>query len=84
MYRRPSAIRPEPSHLANHRLSTVTHSLSRNLIVSLRPGLVYDVRMKEYENESNPNHPECPARISRIWSLLEETGLVQRCRRIEV
>ncbi|CAI8008670.1 Histone deacetylase 6, partial [Geodia barretti] len=48
-----------------------------------KPGLLYDARMREHENEGNPSHPESPDRISRIWSLLRERGLVERCCLVE-
>ena len=27
----------------------------------------------------SPSHPECPARITSIWSVLESEGYVERC-----
>lgn len=49
-----------------------------------QPGIVYDARMRGHVNEANPNHPEQPDRISRIWDLLRERGLVARCCQLEV
>jgi hypothetical protein len=39
---------------------------------------VYDPRMMKHENEGYP-HPEQPARISKIYDVLVEQGLVARC-----
>ena len=50
----------------------------------LRPGLLYDARMRQHRNESNLGHPECPDRITRIWDMLSDKGLVLRCTKIEV
>lgn len=44
-------------------------------------GLVYDKAMKRHAIQTG-NHPEAPARISRIWALLERTGFVERCMRV--
>ena len=52
--------------------------------VSKGVGLVYDARMRDHEYEGDPNHPECPDRITRIWDLLVERGLAERCHRVEV
>lgn len=43
--------------------------------------LVYDKAMKRHEIITG-SHPEAPARISRIWSLLERGGFAKRCIRI--
>lgn len=45
-------------------------------------GIVYDERMKTHRNDNNPNHPECPERISSIWEQLIDDGVVECCRRI--
>ena len=34
--------------------------------------------------ECSRNHPECPERITCIWSVLESKGYVERCIRIQV
>ena len=47
---------------------------------STETGLVYDERMMKHDSSSE--HPECPARIQRIYTGLEEAGLVARCKRI--
>ena len=49
-----------------------------------QPAIVYDARMRDHVNEANPSHPEQPDRISRIWSLLCDRGLVARCTQLEV
>nr|XP_033779735.1 histone deacetylase 6 isoform X2 [Geotrypetes seraphini] len=47
-----------------------------------RTGLVYDERMKEHFNMWDSYHPEVPQRISRIYQLHMDLGLVSRCCRL--
>ena len=42
-------------------------------------GLVYDERMMAHE-DPDKDHPEQPARIDRIFSYLQSTGLAERYR----
>ena len=49
---------------------------------SVRTGLVYDPKMMEHQDPTDNDrsqHPEQPARISRIFEYLCEKGLQQRC-----
>jgi len=39
-------------------------------------GVVYDTRMLAHEDPTDPSHPEQPARISSIFAVLEEQGLL--------
>ncbi|XP_030049781.1 protein deacetylase HDAC6 isoform X3 [Microcaecilia unicolor] len=47
-----------------------------------RTGLVYDERMKDHYNMWDSCHPEVPQRISRIYQLHMDLGLVSRCCRL--
>ena len=47
---------------------------------STETGLVYDELMMKHE--ARTEHPECPVRIQRIFSALEEAGLSDRCKRV--
>ncbi|KAI6660493.1 histone deacetylase 6-like [Oopsacas minuta] len=49
---------------------------------STETGLVYDELMLKHE--SPIEHPECPARIKRIYTAMAEAGLVARCKRVPV
>ncbi|XP_029011882.1 histone deacetylase 6 isoform X2 [Betta splendens] len=50
--------------------------------VATNTGLVYDERMMEHLNLWDRHHPEQPQRISKIFSRLQQLGLVDRCQRI--
>ena len=45
-----------------------------------RTGLAYDARMMAHAGPAN--HPEQPARLSAIYGLFSERGLVERCVRV--
>nr|XP_022309887.1 histone deacetylase 4-like isoform X6 [Crassostrea virginica] len=48
-------------------------------------GIAYDSIMQKHECTcgNHANHPENASRIQRIWSRLQETGLVNRCEKIK-
>lgn len=52
------------------------------LPADLRVGLVFDEAMTKHVNLDDDEHPEQPARITRIFELLQDSGLAQRCIRI--
>uniref|UniRef100_A0A096LUY7 Protein deacetylase HDAC6 n=1 Tax=Poecilia formosa TaxID=48698 RepID=A0A096LUY7_POEFO len=64
---------------ANHSSPTPA---SINTSVATTTGLVYDEKMMEHVNLWDRHHPEQPQRISKIFSKLEQQGLVARCHRI--
>jgi histone deacetylase 6 len=45
-----------------------------------RTCLIYEERMAEHRPVNQPGHPEDPSRVKRIVSMLEERGLLSRCR----
>ncbi|XP_015110573.1 histone deacetylase 6 [Diachasma alloeum] len=45
--------------------------------------LVYDDRMLRHFNYAEDSHPETPKRISEIFSMHEEYGLIERCHVLE-
>lgn len=68
------------SHLLTHSLLYLFHSLyvCADVCVYVRICVCASASM------CSPNHPECPTRITSIWSVLESEGYVERCVRIQV
>ena len=48
-----------------------------------RTGYVYDDMMELHRNSFNVNHPEGPSRTSTAFSMLLESGLLEKCVRIK-
>eukprot|EP00466_Bigelowiella_natans_P003936 jgi/Bigna1/71118/fgenesh1_pg.14_\ len=59
-----------------------TIEVEREFKVGCRTGLVYDERMCEHFPLADDDHPESPMRIRRIYELLVERKLADRCVRV--
>lgn len=57
-------------------------SASTDRQITSQTGLVYDTAMMLHRNIVDPDHPEAPIRIFKIFSLLKEKGCVARMHRI--
>ncbi|KAI0215599.1 Histone deacetylase 6 [Lamellibrachia satsuma] len=73
-----------PEQIAQYDLDISRLIKETNLMVPPnRTCVAYDEQMRQHKCHTIPNHPERPDRVSSIYKLFEEEGLVHRCKRLQ-